>query len=188
MKVLLSATGSVAAIKYWKLFNALEKDNHETLGILTEKGDYFARRGTGIKCIENIITEEEEWSWDEVGDPVQHIELRDWCDILVIAPLSANTLAKMYNGFCDNLLTSVYRAWDFKKPIIIAPAMNTQMWNNSITSKQLEEIKYRHNYLCKVVEPVSKKLACGVNDMGAMASIDDIINAVNSFDGFKKVF
>ncbi|MFN9980215.1 MAG: flavoprotein [bacterium] len=59
--------------------------------------------------------------------------IRKWADLMVVCPLSANTMAKFVNGICDNLLTCVYRAWDFKKPVIIAPAMNTFMFENPIT-------------------------------------------------------
>ena len=65
--------------------------------------------------------DEAEWrGWQKVGDPVLHIELRRWADVFVVAPLSANTLAKMANGMCDNLLTCVVRAWDFSKPLLVA--------------------------------------------------------------------
>ena len=66
---------------------------------------------------------EEEWrAWQAKGDPVQHIELRKWADVLVIAPLSANTLAKVAQGLCDNCLTSVVRAWDWSKPLLVSTA------------------------------------------------------------------
>lgn len=61
-----------------------------------------------------VFTDENEWStWQKRGDPVLHIELRKWADMILIAPLSANTMAKIVNGICDNLLTCVMRAWDF---------------------------------------------------------------------------
>ncbi len=64
--------------------------------------------------------DENDWqSWRAVGDEVLHIELRRWADVLVIAPLSANTLAKAANGLCDNLLTCVVRAWDWQKPLLV---------------------------------------------------------------------
>lgn len=64
--------------------------------------------------------DEEEWrEWRAVGDPVMHIELRRWADALVVAPLSANTLAKAAGGLCDNLLTCIIRAWDFGKPMLV---------------------------------------------------------------------
>lgn len=65
---------------------------------------------------ESVLTDDHEWSsWSQRGDPVLHIELRKWADICLIAPLSANTLAKIANGLADNLLTSTLRAWDFSK-------------------------------------------------------------------------
>jgi hypothetical protein len=64
--------------------------------------------------------DEDEWrQWAAVGDPVVHIELRRWADALVIAPLSANTLAKAAGGLCDNLLTCAVRAWDFGRPLVV---------------------------------------------------------------------
>ena len=91
-------------------------------------------------------------SWKKKGDPVLHIDLRNWADIFLIAPLSANTMAKISNGICDNLLTVVMRAWKLDKydgniffenmeysvlrqPVILAPAMNTDMYNHPITEK-----------------------------------------------------
>ena len=72
-----------------------------------------------------------------VGDPVAHIELRRWADALVIAPLSANTLAKAAAGMADGLLTCVLRAWDWNKPALLAPAMNTAMWESPLTEAHL---------------------------------------------------
>ena len=69
-----------------------------------------------------------------------HIEQRAWADLFLIAPLSANTLSKLATGACDNLLTCVARAWDFDKPILVAPAMNTHMWTHPVTSGQLETL------------------------------------------------
>ena len=64
--------------------------------------------------------DEDDWrSWKAVGDEVLHIELRRWADVLVVAPLSANTLAKVACGLCDNLLTCVVRAWDWQKPLLV---------------------------------------------------------------------
>lgn len=108
--------------------------------------------------------------------PVLHIELRKWADVLVIAPLSANTLAKMANGLCDNLLTNVVRAWDPTKPIIVAPAMNTEMWKGPFSLQHLNSLRKVYDF--NIVSPQIKILACGDVCTGAMAQIENIINAV----------
>ena len=74
-----------------------------------------------VDLIHTLAGDEEEWHvWQAKGDPVLHIDLRKWADLLVIAPLSANTLAKTAQGLCDNCLTSVVRAWDFRKPLLVS--------------------------------------------------------------------
>jgi hypothetical protein len=131
-----------------------------------------------------LTTSNELWSKNM---PVLHIELRKWADVLVIAPLTANTLAKMAVGISDNLVTSVFRAWDKTKPVIVAPAMNTEMWDVDITEDQLETLRLRfnpdqkrwnRNQAFDVVYPVEKELACGDKGMGALAPISDIAERV----------
>ncbi|ALA62458.1 HAL3 domain protein [Turkeypox virus] len=123
-----------------------------------------------------IYTDSDEWfTWKELFDPVLHIELRRWADIFIIAPLTANTLAKIANGICDNLLTSIVRAWDISKPLIFCPAMNTLMWEHPITESQIDTLKHM-GYI--EIECIEKKLACGDNGKGAMAEIDDIVRVI----------
>lgn len=132
----------------------------------------------------------DEWNgWNRLGDPVLHIDLRDWADIFLIAPLSAHTLAKLAHGFCDDTLSCVARAWDFgyhatrpAKPLVIAPAMNTAMWQHPLTLQQIQTIQsFVPNRTCngksaiRVIEPTSKMLACGEIGMGALASVDSIV-------------
>ena len=82
-----------------------------------------------------IHRDADEWgAWRGRGDPVLHIELRRWGDVLLLAPLDANTLAKMAAGLCDNLLTCVARAWDRSKPVLFAPAMNTAMYEHPVSA------------------------------------------------------
>ena len=102
--------------------------------------------------------------------------MRDWADIFVIAPLSANTLAKLSNGLCDNLLTCVARAW--KGNIFVAPAMNTGMYNHPITKKQLS-ILMEYGYL--IINPIEKMLACGEFGLGAMENPKMIVDFVYDF-------
>ena len=133
---------------------------------------------------------DEEWNeWQRLGDPVLHIDLRDWADAFVVAPLSAHTLAKLANGLCDDTLSCVARAWDFGlgvrpgKPLLIAPAMNTAMWQHPITQEQLGIVEKwgRNNNNTNgvsVIAPQVKTLACGEVGNGALAAVSDILLAV----------
>ena len=111
-----------------------------------------------------------------MGDPILHIELRNWSDIFVIAPLDANTLGKLAYGICDNLVTCVARAWDIKhKPLVFCPAMNTLMWQHPCTERNINVLK---DYGYIEIPPVNKRLACGDEGVGGMAEVNDIIQKI----------
>ena len=140
--------------------------------------------------VDGIYTDEAEWArpWRR-NAPILHIELRKWADLLVVAPLSANTMAKVVAGMCDNLLTSVIRAWDVgstvdggkQKKIIFATAMNTAMWRNPITAKHIkvleEEWGGEHGWT-EVLRPIAKTLACGDVGEGAMVEWKIIVGVI----------
>ncbi|CAG8482320.1 7631_t:CDS:2 [Diversispora eburnea] len=111
-----------------------------------------------------VITDEDEWKY------------RNWADIFIIAPLDANTLGKIANGLCDNLITCILRAWDLKRPVIVCPAMNTYMWEHPFTSKHLRVLSDQLGF--QIISPVSKKLACGDTGIGAMAEVITIIDFI----------
>jgi phosphopantothenoylcysteine decarboxylase len=118
-------------------------------------------------------TDQDEWNmWNKRGDPVTHVDLKKWADVLLVAPLDANSLAKIANGLCDNLVTCVCRAWELHKPFIVCPAMNTSMWTHPFTKKHLDILNRELGVV--VIEPVSKTLMCGDSGVGAMASVDSI--------------
>lgn len=94
---------------------------------------------------------------------------------MLISPLDANTLAKIAAGICDNLLCCVVRAWDQQRPLLVAPAMNTHMWQHPITAGHLKTIK---SFGYTVIGPVEKSLVCGDVGLGAMAPVDHIVNAL----------
>lgn len=112
---------------------------------------------------------------------ILHNELRRWADIMLIAPLSANSLAKIANGLADNLLTNIVRSWSpstsqqIKKPIIVAPAMNTFMYTHPLTAKQLNMIQ-SPEFGIEVLKPVEKVLVCGDIGMGGMREWADIVD------------
>jgi len=152
-RVLLGLTGSVASTKAKELVGLLISFA-EVKVVKTAAAAHFFETDALVGQGCEVYGDADDWhSWEKKGDPVLHIDLRKWADLLVIAPLSANTLAKITSGVCDNLLTSVVRAWDFGKPMLVAPAMNTFMWDSPFTAKQLNVLRELGVH---VMEPVSK--------------------------------
>ncbi|PWN20387.1 hypothetical protein BCV69DRAFT_299519 [Microstroma glucosiphilum] len=125
----------------------------------------------------HLWTDEDEWtSWNKVGDPILHIELRRWADVVLVAPCSANTLAKIAGGICDNLLTSFLRALSSSTPTILYPAMNTLMYAHPLTARHLDVVENIIGY--EVRGPIEKRLACGDLGAGAMVEWTDIVEGV----------
>ncbi|KAH7242178.1 flavoprotein [Fusarium tricinctum] len=199
--VLLAASGSVATIKLVQIINGLKTQHNISIRlILTQSASQFLAgqsleqptvdQVSRLPHVDAVYTDASEWAqpWKR-NAPILHIELRRWADVLVIAPLSANTMAKIVNGMCDNLLTSVVRAWDVtgsidgvKKKIIVSPAMNTAMWNHPVTKTQmrvLEEEWGGENGWFEVLRPVSKNLACGDVGSGAMVLWEQIVEEID---------
>ncbi|XP_031553514.1 phosphopantothenoylcysteine decarboxylase-like [Actinia tenebrosa] len=171
--VLIGVTGSVASIKLGKLIQELllSKIKLNVQVVATDHATHFFDVN---EIPVKVYRDTDEWqSWMKMGDPVLHIELRKWADIMVIAPLDANTMAKIAGGLCDNLLTCIVRAWDMNKPLIFCPAMNTHMWSHPITATHVES-------LCKMgyiyVSTTEKKLACGDTGTGGMAEVSTIVD------------
>ncbi|KAM9311835.1 phosphopantothenoylcysteine decarboxylase [Gastrophryne carolinensis] len=172
--VLVGVTGSVAAIKLPLLVSGLlQIPGVQVQVVTTEKANHFYdKKDISVP----IYSDEDEWKmWTQRSDPVLHIELRRWADIMVIAPLDANTLGKMSNGICDNLLTCVVRAWDLKKPLLFCPAMNTAMWSHPITAKQIDCLS---SFGYTEIPCIEKTLMCGDKGLGAMAEVDTILDKV----------
>lgn len=137
MKILLGVTGSVATTGIKHLIANLQADGHEVKVVATKNAMYFLRGQFPLGV--DFYDDQKELVGNSYkkNQSIPHIELGGWADVFVVAPLSANTLAKFANGLCDNLLTNVFRAWDFDKPVILAPEMSTGMWNNRFTKMHL---------------------------------------------------
>ncbi|MCS6851036.1 MAG: phosphopantothenoylcysteine decarboxylase [Gemmataceae bacterium] len=209
-RVLLGVTGSVAAIRTPALLAQLRHAGHDVKVVATQAALYFfdpaelAPSGDQRRGV--LIVDEDEWPGRaegrryQRGDPVVHIELRRWAEVLVIAPLDANTLAKLACGLADNCLTCVWRAWESARPVILAPAMNTLMWEHPLTRRHLAQLAAdsgleppagldrdgviawinAHCRRLRIVPPQAKALACGDVGMGAMAEVEAIVAAVNA--------
>ncbi|CBQ70959.1 related to Phosphopantothenoylcysteine decarboxylase [Sporisorium reilianum SRZ2] len=125
----------------------------------------------------HLWTNADEWhSFTRIGDAILHIELRRWADIVLVAPASANTLAKLSAGICDDLLTSFMRALGRDTPTVLFPAMNTLMWLHPLTEVHVGTVRDVLGY--EVRGPVEKRLACGDVGKGAMTEWTDVVGVV----------
>ncbi len=168
--ILLGITGGIAAYKICTLIRNFKKSGAEVKIIATPNALNFVTKLTLQNLSQSEVYVEE---FDVNNWKPEHISLADWADIMLIAPATANTISKIAQGIADNLLTSV--ACAFSKKIIIAPAMNINMWNNDAVQNNLKILQKRG---IEILEPESGFLACGYMGKGRLCSLDKIYNAV----------
>jgi len=166
-KILLCITGSIAAYKSVILLRMLVKAGAEVKIIMTKGAVDFVTPLTFSTLSKNKVLidlfDEETWA--------NHVLLGRWADIMLIAPASCNTIAKMSNGLCDNLLLAVYLSSSCL--VLVAPAMDEDMWHHPATQKNIEVLKLNQN----IILPVNKgELASGLSGEGRMAEPEEIIN------------
>jgi phosphopantothenoylcysteine decarboxylase len=202
--ILLGVTGSVAAVKTPLLHEALLRPGHAVKVVVTQASLYFFDPATIGR--DALVLDEDEWPGRSEGrrwqrdEEVLHIQLRRWADVLLIAPLDANTLAKLANGLADNCLTCVWRAWEPARPVVLAPAMNTLMWQHPATARHLRQIAADmgatptegltldelldwingHCPHLRIAAPEDRRLACGDVGVGTMAALETILAVVQS--------
>ena len=166
--ILIGITGGIAAYKICELIRMYKKEGANVRVVCTPNALNFVTKLTLQNLSQNEVGVEE---FDVKEYKPEHISYADEADIMVIAPATANTISKLANGICDNLLTSI--ACAFRKPVIIAPAMNCNMWENPIIQENLIKLK-RLSY--EILEPESGFLACGYEGKGRLCSLDKIFN------------
>lgn len=164
--VLIGITGGIATYKICELIRLYKKNNYNVKVIATENAFNFVTELTLATLSQNQVYSD---NFDIKEYKPEHISLCDEGDILVLAPATANTISKIANGICDNLLTSIICA--FNKPVLIAPAMNTNMWNNPFVQENIKKLS-SNGY--EFVDPESGYLACGTNGAGRLADINKI--------------
>lgn len=172
--ILLGVTGGIAAYKAADICSRLVKNHANVDVIMTEHALNFITPNTFEALSHNKVTTD---TFDR-NHPfeVEHIALADKADCVIIAPATANIIGKLANGIADDMLSTTLLACE--GPKLIAPAMNTHMWNNPIVQDNIEKLK-RYGYI--IIEPVSGHLACGYNGSGKLAEpsviVDWIINS-----------
>src|SRR5215469_13048192 len=177
MRVTVGVSGGIAAYKAAELVRELQRQALEVHVVMTEAATKFVQPLTfaalsGHKVITSL--------WDEAGtsagaydSSIEHINEAQWTEALVVAPATANILAKFAHGISDDFLTTMYLATD--APVLVAPAMNVNMWDHPATQANLETLRQRG---VRVIEPGTGDLACGMVGAGRMAEPATIAETV----------
>jgi phosphopantothenoylcysteine decarboxylase/phosphopantothenate--cysteine ligase len=178
MKVLLGVGGGIAAYKSAELVRLLAQRGHEVQVAMTDAAQEFIRpltfaALTGKKVITGMFSHGP--ADETLSSAVEHIGVAQANEVLVVAPATADLLAQFAHGLAGDFLTTTYLA--FTGPVVLAPAMNTNMWLHPATRANLETLRQRGNL---VVEPGDGYLACGMVGPGRLAELDQIANAVEA--------
>jgi len=168
-RIVLGVSGGIAAYKSAYLVRELVKVGMEVRVVMTKAATEFIGPVTLSTLSKNpVLTEiHQDGNWND------HVELGRWADLILIAPATANTIAKIANGHCDNLLLAVYLS--AKCPVFVAPAMDLDMYAHPATQKNLSTIL---EYGVKIIGPESGELASGLSGLGRMTEPEDIIKAI----------
>lgn len=169
--ILIGITGGIAAYKICELIRMFKRQGANVYVVCTPNALNFVTRLT-LQTLSGNDVAVEQFEVEEFKP--EHISYADAADLMIIAPCSANTLSKIANGYCDNLLTSVVCA--FTKPVIIAPAMNTNMWENPTIQKHLAHLDKKY-IICP---PEEGFLACGYEGQGRLCKLEKIFDAAVS--------
>ncbi len=166
--ILIGITGGIAAYKICELIRMFKRANANVRVICTPNALNFVTKLTLQNLSQNDVGIEE---FELKEFKPEHISYADEADIMVIAPATANTISKLANGICDNLLTSI--ACAFRKQIIIAPAMNCGMWENKFIQENIQKLQNAGRI---ILEPESGYLACGYEGKGRLCKLETIFD------------
>src|SRR5262249_28081646 len=168
MKIILGISGGIAAYKAAEVARLLMQDGHDVQAAMTDAAQQFIQPMTfaaltGRKVLTNLFA---------IESAIEHISVAQENELMVIAPATADVIAKLAHGFADDFLTTLYLA--FTGRVVIAPAMNVNMWNHAATQTNLAALRTRGH---EIVEPGSGYLACGMTGPGRLAEPEAIIES-----------
>ncbi|SPE24602.1 putative coenzyme A biosynthesis bifunctional protein CoaBC (Includes: Phosphopantothenoylcysteine decarboxylase; Phosphopantothenate--cysteine ligase) [Candidatus Sulfopaludibacter sp. SbA3] len=169
MKIILGIGGGIAAYKAAELARLLMQQDHQVRVVMTSAAQQFVQpltfaALTGQKVLTDLFA---------IESAIEHISVAQEHEVLVIAPATANLMAKLAHGLADDFLTTLYLA--FTGPVVIAPTMNVNMWQHPATQANLETLRRRGH---RIVEPDSGYLACGMTGPGRLADPETIADAI----------
>src|SRR5271155_1533894 len=177
MRITLGVTGGVAAYKAAELVRLLQQDGFTVQVVMTRGAREFVTPLTfaalsGQKVITDLF-EKSSIGEANLESAIEHIAVAQRTDLLLVAPATADILAKFARGIADDFLTTLYLATT--APVIVAPAMNVNMWNHAATQENVETLRARG---VKIVNPDEGYLACGMTGAGRLAGQQEIVAAV----------
>jgi phosphopantothenoylcysteine decarboxylase len=174
--ILVAITGGIAAYKAADVISGLKASGHKVNVITTDNAlNFITPTVIGAISDGNYYT-------DKDPNKIMHIELAQSCDLFLCVPATANTIAKFANGIADNIVTSTFLALPQTTKKVICPAMNTKMYENYITQRNITQLKtgrMNEKYDCKIIEPVQGLLACGAVGIGKLDKPRNIVGIVN---------
>ena len=170
-RILLGVSGSIAAFKAADLASRLTQNgNSVTVAMTSDAREFITPLTLQVLSKNPVVTGiyDEKESWRP-----GHIALADEADLFLVAPATANIIAKFANGIADDVISAIYLAT--RAPVLIAPAMNGKMWDHPATRENVEKIQ---NRVAKLIGPEEGMLACGYEGIGRMWPVDGIVEAV----------
>lgn len=173
-RIVVGVSGGIAAYKACDLVSKLSKKDYEVKVILTKHAEKFVSKLTFEALCHNYVETD---LFDESNeDPIAHITLAKWADLMIIVPATANIIAKVTHGISDDLLSTTFLACNKHK--MICPAMNTQMYENPITQKNIQTCK---DLGYQILDPVVGHLACNDTGRGKMIEPADIVETIDNY-------
>jgi phosphopantothenoylcysteine decarboxylase/phosphopantothenate--cysteine ligase len=173
-KIGLGVCGGIAAYKAIEVLRQLQKANCEVQVAMTKEATQFIQPLT-FRALTNKYVLVDDYASDN-PDPIAHVNFSQNIDLLLIVPATANILAKFANGIADDFLTSTYLA--STAPVVVAPAMNTAMWNHPATQRNIKKLKEDGVYF---IDPISGELACKTVGTGKLEEVENIVEQVLNF-------
>lgn len=174
MNIVLCVSGSIAAYKAADIVNRL-KVNNDIHVVMSESATKFITPLTFEALSQNKVYTD---MFESEEAKISHIDIATNADLILVAPASANTISKLNAGIADNLLSTILIAAKPTK-IIMAPAMNTNMYENPIIQKNIADLK---EYGVSFIKPRSSLLACNTYGVGALATVEDIVEFVTNYE------
>jgi len=169
--IILGVTASIAIYKACEILRRLQDQSFSVSVVMTEEAKELIRPVvfqslSGNRVYGSLFGDPDVWE-------IEHVSLAEKCDLILVAPATANIIGKIAGGICDDLLTCLICAT--RRPVVICPAMNESMYRNAIVQENIRKLK-SHGY--KFVEPIKGRLACGKVGMGCLAEVETIVKEV----------